>query len=219
MSVACWGLLGVLPVAVMLAIPAARWFRRHRIDVFHPIVTWFHRPVGEMVILAACVGGIVQYGSTKGFVGISPNPVPPERMTELATVPFSATVPDLRFPDYTNDVTNVCLTGIHLTGTSVWLRTQWPLEFTNAAARGVEFYAKCDLAANRWVGVGCVSAFAGEGGVVVELPRSIIPFESDAHAFLRRVSLETRTAMDFQTLMRHWLSGPMPKRQTRMATV
>ena len=104
-----------------------------------------------------CVGGLVQYGATKGFLGNPRMTAPRQLLTPLASAPESGDSVAGIFPAWTNAVTNVCATGIMPAETSVFLRAHWPWNLYPAPT-GIEVYAASQLSTNGWVGVCTVMA-------------------------------------------------------------
>ena len=63
------GVLSVVVEALLLVIACLIWLHGRDIRIFKPILKLPRRPIGEVLIVFACVGGLVQHGATKGFFG------------------------------------------------------------------------------------------------------------------------------------------------------
>ncbi len=152
------------------------WLHERNIRLLRPLVGFVRRPWFEVAVLLLFVGGMVQYGSTKGFLGTpSMAMLSPMAAVQLPTVANDSDEPtEAIFPAFTNAVTNICATGIKPASTSVFLRVAWP---TNAPPpdNALEVYAQHALTSNGWAGVGTASVGAADSSVVVELPYSWLP--------------------------------------------
>lgn len=140
------------------------------------------RPWFEVVLLLAFVGGLVQYGSTKGFLGGDTSVSRPMRTVQLPVVSDGASASEGLFPAYTNSVTNVCFTGIAPASTSVYLRVAWPAGEA-LPQNALEIYATPDLGTNSWTDVGTASVNRWDGRAIVELASSILPGGGESPMF------------------------------------
>ncbi len=91
LTIARLGLTAAVIFVPLLAAVFLRWLYEHDISVFKPILKFLRRPVGEVLIVLACVGGLVQHGATKGFFGGTRMAAPREMQTELASAPQLST--------------------------------------------------------------------------------------------------------------------------------
>lgn len=150
----------------------------HEWDIypFREMTRLLRRPWFEAALLMLFIGGMVQYGSTKGFLGAPPSMMcSPMAAVQLPTVSDSVSETDgIQFPAYTNAVTNVCFTGIWPASTSVFLRAAWPTD-TTLPDNALEIYARPDLTTNGWEGIGIAAVAENTNDVVVELPRTLLP--------------------------------------------
>lgn len=172
--IARWGFAALLIFSSLMMAVLMCWLHEHDIHLSEPILKFLRRPVGEVLIVLVCVGGLVQHGATKGFFGGPRMMAPREMQTELASAPESVESVAGMFPSYTNAVTNVCATGIMPAETSVFLRAHWPWNIYPAPT-GVEVYAAPQLSTNAWVGVGTAPIPNGDNSAVIELPYSVLP--------------------------------------------
>ena len=169
-----WGLGGLVTFTVLTVAWFVCLLHSHGIRPFRLLHRLLHRPIGEVLLGLVCVGGFVQYGSTKHAEVLQEEPRTVQ--AELATplpAQAEAEVPDL-FPDWTNAVTDVCATGIRPAETSVFLRAHWPIAQADTAS-GVEVYARAQLDADGWTGVGTAALPAGADSLVIELPHTSLP--------------------------------------------
>ena len=106
------------------------------------------RPWFETFLLLFCVGGLIQYGATKGTNGTE-NANQPSRLTQRSGLQSG----DSRGSgDGRGDplaITNLCFTGIVPLSNSVCLSVAWP---TNMFAEGttLDFFAKVNALTNGW---------------------------------------------------------------------
>ena len=138
-----WWVIGAVVVAGSLfAISFILWLHERNIYFFRPLTEFVRRPWFEVVLLLFFVCGMVQYGSTKGFLGApSMMTCSPMASVQLPTVTSgSGASTGSLFPAYTNTVTNVCYTGILPALTSVYLRAAWPTD-TTLPDNALEIYA------------------------------------------------------------------------------
>lgn len=173
-TIARWGLAATMVVGFLLTAAFLCWLHERDIHPFEPILKFMRRPVGEILLVLLCVGGLVQYGATKGFLGNPRMTAPRQLLTPLASAPESGDAVVGIFPAWTNAVTNVCATGIMPAETSVFLRAHWPWNLYPAPT-GIEVYAAPLLSTNGWVGVGTAPVIDGDNSAVIELPYSVLP--------------------------------------------
>jgi len=99
-------------VAAILLFVLSFILKMHEWDIypFREMTRLLHRPWFEAVLLMLFIGGMVQYGSTKGFLGAPPSMMcSPMAAVQLPTITDSMAETDgVQFPAYTNAVTNVC---------------------------------------------------------------------------------------------------------------
>lgn len=175
LTVARWGLAAALTVSALLAAAFVCWLHEHGIYAPRQVFRFLRRPVGEVFVVLACIGGLVHHGATKGFLDGRGTAAPRSSMqSELASAPETHAVVAGMFPPYTNAVTNVCATGIRPAETSVFLRAHWPRNLSPIPT-GVEVYAAPQLTASVWTGIGTATVSGDDGNAVVELPYSALP--------------------------------------------
>lgn len=172
--IARWGFAALLIFSSLMMAVLMCWLHEHDLHLFEPILKFLRRPVGEVLIVLVCVGGLVQHGATKGFFGGPRMMAPREMQTELVSAPESVDAVAGMFSSYTNAVTNVCATGIMPGETSVFLRAHWPWNLYPAPT-GIEVYAAPQLTTNQWVGVGTAPIIGSDSSAVIELPHSLLP--------------------------------------------
>lgn len=67
-TIARWGFAAMLIFASLLTADFLCWLHEHGIHLSEPILKFLRRPIGEVLIVLVCVGGLVQHGATKGFL-------------------------------------------------------------------------------------------------------------------------------------------------------
>ena len=170
-----FALAGAAVAVGLFAVAFILWLHEHNIRPLRCVADLVRRPWFEIAVLLFFVGGMVQYGSTKGFLGGSSLMMcSPMASVQLSTVTDASGSSDAMFPAYTNAVTNVCFTGILPASTSVFLRAAWPTDIT-LPDNALEIYARHDLATNSWEGVGTASVGAAADSAVIELPHAYLP--------------------------------------------
>ena len=68
-TIARWGFAAMLIFASLMAAAFVYWLHEHGIHPSKPVIKFLHRPLGEVLIVLVCVGGLVHHGATKGFFG------------------------------------------------------------------------------------------------------------------------------------------------------
>lgn len=122
----------------------------HELDIYplREATKIIRRPWFETFLLLFCVGGLIQYGATKGTNGTE-NANQPSRLTQRSGLQSG----DLRGSGdgrgETFAITNLCFTGIVPLSNSVCLSVAWP---TNMFAEGttLDFFAKVNALTNGW---------------------------------------------------------------------
>ena len=169
-----WGFAALLIFSSLVMAVLMCWLHEHDIHLSEPILKFLRRPVGEVLIVLVCAGGLVQHGATKGFFGGPRMMAPREMQTELVSAPESVDAVAGMFSSYTNVVTNVCATGIMPAETSVFLRAHWPWNLYPVPT-GIEVYASPQLSTSQWVGVGSAPVIGSDNSAIIELPYSVLP--------------------------------------------
>ena len=169
-----WGFAALLIFSSLMMAVLMCWLHEHDIHLSEPILKFLRRPVGEVLIVLVCAGGLVQHGATKGFFGGPRMMAPREMQTELVSAPESVDAVAGMFSSYTNVVTNVCATGIMPAETSVFLRAHWPWNLYPVPT-GIEVYASPQLSTNQWVGIGTAPVIGSDNSAIIELPYSVLP--------------------------------------------
>ena len=174
MMIARWGFSSLLVIGSLLAAAFLCWLREQDIRLSEPILKFWRRPIGEVLIVLVSVCGLVHHGATKGFLGGPRMMAPREMRTELVSASESVDAVAGMFSSYANAVTNVCATGIMPEETSVFLRAHWPWNLSPAPT-GIEVYATSQLSTSAWVGVGTAPIIGSDNSAVIELPYSVLP--------------------------------------------
>ena len=56
-----WGFASFVVIGSLLVAMAVCWLHEHEIYVLRSVQRFLHRPIGEVLIVLVCVGGLVQY--------------------------------------------------------------------------------------------------------------------------------------------------------------
>jgi hypothetical protein len=171
-----WTELMMIAAIALLVVSFVLKMHEWGIYPLREMTRFLRRPWFEVVLLVFFVGGMVQYGSTKGFLGGAPSMMcSPMAFVPLPTVTGgSGGTEGPQFPAYTNAVTNACFTGILPASTSVFLRAEWPMG-TSLPENALEIYARHDLTTNGWEGVGTAFVGGAAESVIIELPHAYLP--------------------------------------------
>ena len=173
---AWFGICSVIVAGSLFAASLFLWLHERNIRFLRPLAGFVRRPWFEVAVLLLFVGGMVQYGSTKGFLGApSMAMLSPMAAVQLPTVANdSDEATEAIFPAFTNAVTNVCFTGIKPASTSVYLRAHWPPNLYPAPT-GIEIYAAPQPLTNARVGVGAATVDTRDNSAIVEIPYPLLP--------------------------------------------
>ena len=71
-----FGLILFILIGTLLSVAFLFGLREWGLRLFDPVLKFLRRPLGEVLVVLFCVGGLVHLGSTKGFLG-SPSPSAP----------------------------------------------------------------------------------------------------------------------------------------------
>ena len=88
---AWFGICSVIVAGSLFAASLLLWLHERNIRFLRPLAGFVRRPWFEVAVLLLFVGGMVQYGSTKGFLGTPsmamlshrPTPHSPTRITTV----------------------------------------------------------------------------------------------------------------------------------------
>ena len=141
-----WAMIAVVGILLSLCVI----LKLHELDIYplREATKIIRRPWFETFLLLFCVGGLIQYGATKGTNGTE-NANQPSRLTQRSGLQSG----DSRGPgDGRGDplaITNLCFTGIVPLSNSVCLSVAWP---TNMFVEGttLDFFAKVNALTNGW---------------------------------------------------------------------
>lgn len=162
-----WALF--VPIVLLLATCAVLILHERDIYPLREVTQLIRRPWFEVALILCLVGGMVQYGATKGTNGTDRAEQP------MRYAPPSAQAGDrsaLDGPADCREVTNLCFTEIAPLSNSVRLSLAWP---TNLFCGGttLDFFSKVGSLTNAWNWVAAEYAMAGSTNLEVELPYPI----------------------------------------------
>ena len=148
LNITWWMWAMIVTVGILLSLCVI--LKLHELDIYplREATRVVRRPWFETFLLLFCVGGLIQYGATKGTNGTE-NANQPSRLTQRSGLQSG----DSRGSgDGRGDplaITNLCFTGIVPLSNSVCLSVAWP---TNMFAEGttLDFFAKVNALTNGW---------------------------------------------------------------------
>lgn len=174
LAAARWAICAFPAIGALMAVWIACLLRERGIRPLRALARPMRRSRWEALAALVCVGGLVHHGATKHTVA---SPSGPDAAMSAPDTPLSAqseAASSGTSPGWTNAASGVRATGIFPGETSVLIRAHWPTP-TAEGASGIEVYARPRLDAGGWSGVGTAAIPAGADGVVIEIPRSILP--------------------------------------------
>ena len=169
-----FGVIGLMLGCGLMSVALFRWLYERDSELRRKILGFVHRPAIEMLIIATCVGAVVQTGATKGPLGAPRRPIAPPISTELDSVGESSSAGTDIFPAYTNTVTNVIATGVMPLSDCVVVRAHRPI-WSDPMTADFEVYAKTNLLSDVWSGVGKAKMSVDSCGTLISLPYSDLP--------------------------------------------
>lgn len=171
----------------------------------------FKRPWLEAALLVFLVGGLVQYGSTKGtnagersaLMGLMRSPAPAVTPTAVDSTGFSIPA------DFTL-TTNLCFWGIEHGDDAVVLGIAWPsgMSFTNGC---IDIFGSCSLSSNGWWRLAQLDVSQIWSNAIVELAYSDLPTNAmNASAFYRLASQDDSDGDGLTDKVEEWVLGTDP---------
>ena len=169
------------------------------------------RPWFEAVLLAFFVGGLVQYGSTKGtngtdrseLMGLMRSPAP-------TVVPIAADSTGFSIPTNFPPITNLCFWGIERGDETVSLGIAWPpaMSFTNDC---IDIFGCHRLTSNGWWRLAHLDVSQIESNAIVEFAYADLPTNAmQASAFYRLASQDDFDGDGLTDKVEEWVLGTDP---------
>ena len=151
-DISWWQWLLIDSAAILALVHFLLEFRKFLIRPLEKLSRFARRPAFELVLFAFFVGGLVQYGSTKGTNGIDCVQMPdtPQMMAAPPRIYPAATDSDgFALPEGFAPVTNLCFWGIERYPGFIAIGLAWPEEmsFTN---RAIDIFGNWRPSANGW---------------------------------------------------------------------
>lgn len=182
--------------------------REWNICPLRAVVRVLRRPRFEAVLLILFVGGLVQYGSTKGtngadrgaFMGLMRDPVP-------TLVPIVADLTASSLPADFPSITNLCFWGIERGDESVSLGMAWPTDmpFTNGR---IDIFGCHRLASNGWWRLAQLDVGRIGSNAVVELAYADLPTnDMRVSAFYRLAPQDDSDGDGLTDRVEEWVLG------------
>ena len=81
-----FGVIGMMLGCVLMTAALLRWIYDRDPELRRKVLGLMRRPAVEILIIATCVGAVVQTGATKGPLGAPRRPIAPPISTELDSV-------------------------------------------------------------------------------------------------------------------------------------
>ena len=169
------------------------------------------RPWLEAALLIFFVGGMVQYGSTKGTNGADRGALTGlVRGSAPTVVPIAADLAESSLPANFPSITNLCFWGIERGDESISLGLAWPTDtsFTNGC---VDVFGSHRLANNGWWRLAQVDVGQSGSNAVVELAYADFPTEDmRVSAFYRLASQDDFDGDGLSDKVEEWVLGTDP---------
>lgn len=186
-------------------------FRELWVHPFREITRLVRRPWFEAALLIFFVGGLVQYGATKGtngadfsqLMGLMRSPAP--TIAPIATDLTGASLPT-NFPS----ITNLCFWGIEHGEESVSLGIAWPatMSFTNDY---VDIFGSHQLTSNRWWRLAQIDVSQIGSNAIVEFAYADLPTNTmRGTAFYRLAPQDDSDGDGLTDKVEEWVLGTDP---------
>ena len=153
-------------------------------------VRCLRRPISEVLLLVFAVGGLVQYGSTKGTNGNGRAMMSMPRRVAVSLAPAAVDMSDYSMPADFPPATNLCFWGIERGADSVAFGIAWPegMTFVNDM---LDLFGSGTLRSNGWTRVAEVAVGSARSNAVVEVLFSDFPTNAmESAAFFQMASQE-----------------------------
>ena len=212
-DISWWQWLLIDSAAMLAAVHFLLEFRKFLIRPLEKLSRFARRPALELVLFAFFVGGLVQYGATKGTNGINgvQMPVPPQTMAVPPRIYPTATDCDgFALPEDFAPVTNLCFWGIERYSGSIAIALAWPEEmsFTN---RAIDIFGNWRPSSNGWSRLAQVDVAYVNSNAVVEIGDSLFPTNlMDDAAFFRASSQDDTDGDGLTDAEERWTYGTDP---------
>ena len=201
----------VAAAVVLLMIGGVLKMREWGLCPVREIARVLRRPWLETALLIFFVGGLVQYGSTKGTNGADRGALTGlVRGSAPTVVPIAADLAESSLSANFPSITNLCFWGIERGDESVSLGLAWPADtsFTNGC---VDVFGSHRLANNGWWRLAQVDVGQVGSNAVVELAYADFPTEDmRVSAFYRLASQDDFDGDGLSDKVEEWVLGTDP---------
>jgi hypothetical protein len=188
-------------------------FKMHEWGIYplREMTRLLRRPWFEAVLLAFFVGGLVQYGATKGtngtdryeLMGLMRSPAP-------TVVPIAADSTGFSIPTNFPPITNLCFWGIERGDATVSLGIAWPptMSFTNDC---IDIFGCDRLTSNGWWRLAQLDVSQIGSNAVVEFAYADLPTNAmQSSAFYRLASQDDSDGDGLTDKVESWVLGTDP---------
>lgn len=201
----------VAAAVVLLMIGGVLKMREWDLCPIREFARVLRRPWLEAALLIFFVGGMVQYGSTKGTNGADRGALTGlVRGSAPTVVPIAADLAESSLPANFPSITNLCFWGIERGDESISLGLAWPTDtsFTNGC---VDVFGSHRLANNGWWRLAQVDVGQSGSNAVVELAYADFPTEDmRVSAFYPLASQDDFDGDGLSDKVEEWVLGTDP---------
>lgn len=202
---------GLLVVATIVLLLVSFILKVHELGVCHKMTRLFRHPSFEAALLAFFVGGLVQYGSTKGANGTGRRQLVGLVQRSAPTiVPIAVDLTTVSLPENSTLITNLCFWGIEHGEESVSLGIAWPSAMSSVNDR-IDIFGSHRLMSNGWWRLAQLDVSQIGSNAIVELAYADLPTnEMRVSAFYRLAPQDDSDGDGLTDKVEEWVLGTNP---------
>ena len=202
---------GLMVVATVVLLLVSFILKVHELGVCHKVTRLFRHPSFEVALLAFFVGGLVQYGSTKGTNGTGRRQLVGLIQRSAPTiVPIAVDLTTVSLPENSTLITNLCFWGIEHGEESVSLGIAWPSAMSFVNDR-IDIFGSHRLMSNGWWRLAQFDVSQIGSNAIVELAYADLPTNEMRVSAFYRLALQDDSDGDGLTdKVEEWVLGTNP---------
>lgn len=202
--------IAVVCSGILFMMSFVLWLHERHIYPLYELTKLARRPKFELFLLLFIVGGLIQYGATKGTNGNDRAALGQSMRVAPRVVPVAVDSDGFCMPTNFPTVTNLCFWGIEKSSGSVALGIVWPENylFENSA---IDVFGHWQLSTNGWCHLAEIDVSEASSNAIVEIATASFPTNlMENAAFFRMASQDDADGDGVSDKIEEWCAGTNP---------
>lgn len=203
-------IIAVVCSSILFMMSFVLWLHKRNIYPLYELTKVAKRPKFELLLLLFVVGGLIQYGATKGTNGNDRAALESSMRVAPRMMPIAVDSDGFLMPVNFPLVTNLCFWGIEKSAGSVTLGIAWPENhlFDNGA---IDVFGHWQLSTNGWYHLAEIDVSEAFSNAVVEINATSFPTNlMNSVAFFRMASQDDADGDGVSDKIEQWCTGTNP---------